>query len=409
MVTWWFYNTYIALIVLGLKVASLFNTKAKKAFQGRKDKLFITPTDQKRILIHCASLGEFEQAKPIIESLKSEYGYEILLTFFSPSGFENVTDYQFIDKKLYLPFDQNKKVKHFLEMIRPDAIIFVKYEFWWNFIRVAIDQKIPFFFISVAISKDHYLLKSWSSPFLKILKKVNHIFTIDQTTYKLFEDKGFKNITIAGDTRISSILNRKALAKPLQKIELFKSDKKLIVLGSTYHTEHLALINFLNQNTPGYKLVVFPHEIKEKDINKLKDTLPCPTAFYSDDVEKIKVAHVLIVDCIGILADTYQYADIAYIGGGFGRSIHNILEPFVYKLPLIFGPAFQKFPEAVYLAEFDFIKVIENAEEIFPTLENLLRGVDISKLEQAYIDIFEGAEIEKITAVISSSLNYIKE
>jgi 3-deoxy-D-manno-octulosonic-acid transferase len=360
------------------------------AVKGRKTTPSFPAKKGKRALVHCASLGEYEQAKPIIEKCKSE-GIEVVVSFFSPSGFEQKKDDPSLDYVTYLPFDLKSKIIPFLKSLDPDFLIFVKYEFWWNTIRSAY----PIYFISVVLRPDHYLFKSWAMPFLNTLKNTKQIFLIDKPSFQLLEAQGFKNIQLTGDTRVEGVLKRKELGIKDEVIEKFCGKSKVMVFGSTYHTEHQEIIRVYDELQENFKLLIFPHEIDHKEIFTLKEALGKDTMIYSQWLDKpiFNGYNTLIVDKVGLLKDAYRYGDLAYIGGGFTHGLHNILEPFVYKLPLIFGPQYERFPEAKLLADKTFVKVITNVHDLGSAVKQLQNEDLLEEINEVYMQIFDSSEM----------------
>ncbi len=354
-------------------ILSLFNPKAKKAIQGRRKQDKIPPKKKQRAWFHCASLGEFEQGKPIVDLLHDKFQYEVVLTFFSPSGYEvekKRTEYEHV---LYLPFDKKKHVKKFVDQISPDLVFFVKYEFWWNFISYIQSKDIPLFLISASFRNDQYFFKRSARFALRLLHKFDHIFVIDNKSFDILKDRKFNNISLSGDTRIENIVRRKQKVKKLPIIENFKGNEKLLIFGSTYDLENQEVINIADDLIEEFRILIFPHEIHKKSINRLKAKLGKKAQLYSmvSDAHPFTGYEILIVDQIGLLADAYRYSDLSYVGGGFHNGIHNILEPAVYKNPIIFGPNYEKFEEARVLVKAKYATVIEKANQLFEAISSI--------------------------------------
>ena len=342
------YNISIWLYVIAIRTSSLFNGKSKLWINGRKDILKrIKETIEKSseiVWFHCASLGEFEQGKPIINAYKLKHPkHKILLTFFSPSGFENKKETNVANWVFYLPADTKVNAKKFIDIVKPIKVIFVKYEFWFNYIAELKKQKIPFYSVSTIFRDGQNLLKySW---FNKQLKNVTHFFVQDEKSKEILNNIGIKNITISGDTRFDSVKNnaKKPINMPL--IKLFSKNKKTIICGSTWPKDESLLSTYIKKHTENNYIIV-PHEIE--NISKLHSQTN--GLLYSNaNKENILNTNVIIIDSIGLLQNIYQYGNIAYIGGGFGAGIHNILEAVAFGLPIIFGPNYQKSNEANHL------------------------------------------------------------
>jgi len=304
--------------------------------------------NNKVLWMHCASLGEYEQGKSLLIKIKENNpNIVILLSFFSASGYEHVETGKLIDYKCYLPLDSHRNTKKFIEHFQPDQAIFVKYEFWFNFIRIINQKRIPLIFISVILRKSHYLFKSYGAPILNELKNCTQIYVQDEATNTLLKKRDFTNVIISGDTRIDAV---KTLAKtPFEDtvINSFCSDSKpVIVAGSCWEEDIELLGNLKEEILKKYKWIIAAHDISSRNTGiikkKFKDLNQCIHSS-GDDASK---AEVLIIDSIGILKYVYRYARIVYIGGGFGTGIHNTLEPGAYGKPVIFGPRFEKFREA---------------------------------------------------------------
>ncbi len=345
--TLFFYN--IALIISKWIIGFFkFKPKVKSWIEGQNQCFDYLSSQniksQHVIWIHCASTGEFEQGRPIIEQLKLKFpNQKILLTFFSSTAYKSFQKYDKADFICYLPFDTQKNVKRFIELTQPRFAIFVKYEFWWNYLNELKDRKIPFYYTSFITRENQYF---WKIPTFKtILKSCSHFFVQNEESAIILEQKGILNYSITGDCRVDRVLEivEKEYKNPI--IEAFKGDSQLLIVGSAWEKEKELIFALLTKLPNNWKVVIAPHELKE---NQLKEwQLSCPakmlryTQFQTDEDAKC-----LLFDTIGHLALSYRYGKIAFIGGGFGDGIHNILEPLAYGLPVLFGPNFQKFQEA---------------------------------------------------------------
>ena len=326
---------------------------------------------------HCASLGEFEQGRPLMEQLKfRDPKAKILLTFFSPSGYEIRKDYAGADWVFYLPLDTVSYARKFIEIVKPEKVFFVKYEFWFNYLDVLFQKKIPTYFISVNVRPDHYFLKWYGSWALGQLKKVNHFFVQNQISYDLLFNAGITQCSIAGDTRFDRVIEISKGAKTLPLIEKFCSGKSVIVAGSSWREDEKLLAELMEVQSTEYKvqrLIVAPHEIEENSLRAVEAIFSASKIIRYSKAEISSIANfeVLLIDNIGMLSSLYKYSTISYIGGGFGKGIHNILEAAVFGKPVLFGPNFQKFEEAKELIKQG--GAITNST--FSELENVVYGL----------------------------------
>ena len=378
------YNISIWLYVVTIRIASLYNLKAKKWVKGRENifsELEAVVKNQKNIVwFHCASLGEFEQGKPIIEAYKLNHPtHQILLTFFSASGFEIKKNTALANWVFYLPADTTSNAKKFINLVNPIKVVFIKYEFWFNYMYQLKKQNIPFYSVSTIFREGQIFFKyQW---FAKQLKNVTHFFVQDEKSAELLNSIGFSNFTISGDTRFDSVVANTKNPTKIALVELFSKNKKTIICGSTWAKDEMILIQYI-KNHPENNYVIAPHELDNiSNLQKQSNGL-----LYSNANEKnIFTTNVLIIDSIGLLATIYQYGNLAYIGGGFGSGIHNILEAASFGLAVIFGPNYQKFNEAISLINKKGAISISNYEEL-----------------SSAIDIFNSFDQ-------SIALNYIKE
>ena len=361
------YNISIWIFSVAVHIASLFNPKAKQWIKGRKSifqKLAeATKEEQDIVWFHCASLGEFEQGKPIIEGYKIKHPtHKILLTFFSPSGYEIRKNYDGADWVFYLPADTKENAKRFIEIVKPIKVIFVKYEFWFNYMTELSRKNIPFYSVSTIFRKEQSFFKyNW---FAKQLQHVTHFFVQDQNSKKLLKNIGFSNCTVAGDTRFDSVITNTQNAISIPLIEEFSKNITTIVCGSTWPKDEALLAKYIKEN-PNYKYIIAPHEMQH--ISELKNQTNALLFSKANNIN-IKNSNVLIIDSIGILSNVYKYGNLAYIGGGFGSGIHNILEAVTFGLPVVFGPNYQKFKEANELIELEGAKNISNYSELETTI-----------------------------------------
>ena len=355
------YNFAIYLYAFIVRIISPFHKKAKKMIIGHKKTYSIlrekVDPNARYIWFHAASLGEFEQGRPIIEAIKQSHPeYKILLTFFSPSGYEIRKDYPMADIVCYLPFDKKRNVKKFLKLIQPEKAIFIKYEFWYNFVNQLNKRDIPVYIVS-AIFRDSQIFFRWYGKDMRgLLKKYKSICVQDENSVKLLSNIGVTNTVVCGDTRFDRVSDIQKQAKQLSIVESFarkatNENEQTLVAGSTWPKDEDILIPFFN-STPSLKLIIAPHEVDEAHLKYLEGLLERPYIRYSKAIpEMMEDYDCLIIDNFGLLSSIYAYGQIAYVGGGFGVGIHNVLEAAVYDIPVIFGPNFKKFLEAQQLIE----------------------------------------------------------
>jgi 3-deoxy-D-manno-octulosonic-acid transferase len=364
-----------------LSIASWFNPKAKLWIDGRKNwqkKLAVAlenANNKKRIWIHCASVGEFEQGRPVIEQIKAEYPEaHITLSFFSPSGFELRKDYNKADLVCYLPLDTPKNAKKWVKTLKPDLALFVKYEFWPNMLLALQKQEIPTLYFSSIFRENQHFFKWYGSWFKKILQNIPFIFVQQQKSIDLLNSIGIKNCAIAGDTRFDRVCSIANNIKPISFIEAFITNEITLIAGSTWPEDEKLLANLMLQHK-NVKLIIAPHEIDTAHINQIEKRFGKQAMRYSKvTIESLKHSSVLIIDNIGMLSSLYQYADITYIGGGFGKGIHNTLEAAVYGSPILFGPNYSKFQEALDLISYRAAFSIKNYVELQSKFEILLNN-----------------------------------
>jgi 3-deoxy-D-manno-octulosonic-acid transferase len=382
-----FYNIFISLYIFGIRIASIRSNKAALWLKGRQN-LFPKLKEwknqlnenEKIIWFHCASLGEFEQGRPLIEHIKIHYpNYKIILTFFSPSGFEIRKNYQQVDAVFYLPADTKSNASLFIDIINPSLVIWVKYEYWYYFLTTLKQKNIPVVLVSGIFRKSQPFFKWYGKIWRKILIGFTQIFVQDEGSVALLKAHNFDtNIVIAGDTRFDRVIsiaeNNNSLPKPLLE---HCTDKKVIVAGSTWEEDEELIVHYAKIH-PDIKFIIAPHEIDSERLHDIKK-LFSNSVLYSDFIQKNEVAQVIIIDNIGLLSSLYKLADIAYIGGGFNSSgIHNILEAAVYGKPIIFGPVYEKFSEAVALVDSDAAFSVENALELETILDKLFTKAQLS-------------------------------
>ncbi len=352
------------------------------------------------IWVHTASLGEFEQGLPIIEQLKKNYPeYRILVTFFSPSGYEVKKNTAAADVVTYLPMDTKKNAIKFLDLVNPKLVIFVKYEIWPNYLRALSQRNIPTLLISALFKENQIYFKSYGGFMRKALHNFTHIFVQDTKSIELLSKINIKNTAISGDTRFDRVIEILERDNNLAFMENFKNGAKTLVAGSTWPDDEEVLVPYINTGESSLKFVLAPHNIKPEHINKLKSSINKKTILYSELENKdLSAYEVLIIDTIGLLTKIYSYAEISYVGGGFATGLHNTLEPAVYGIPVIIGPSFKGFKEAEDLVNKGGVLVVKSPAEFFTLVNDLLKDEEHLKrtgdINSTYVSENKGASIQ---------------
>jgi 3-deoxy-D-manno-octulosonic-acid transferase len=374
-----FYNILLGIYWFGVFIVSPLNAKARKFLKGRTGLFSKIKNDIPKgvdlIWFHAASLGEFEQGRPVIEALrKQKPDIKILLTFFSPSGYEIRKDYKGADYIYYLPLDLSWNAKRFIKLINPKTVYFIKYEFWFNYMRVLHNLNIPVYCFSANFRPGQAFFKWYGFWYRGILHKFTHFYVQNQQSKILLQEKvGIKNVTVCGDTRFDRVAQIAENTKPLPIVERFKNGKSIVIAGSTWPADEDILIRYINSSEADFKFIIAPHEIHESNILLLISQIKRNVSRYSQiEADTTIESDVLIIDNIGILSMVYQYGNIAYIGGGFGKGIHNILEAATFGLPVIFGPKYQKFHEAVELINRGGATAVHNYSSLKIAADKLL-------------------------------------
>jgi len=371
------YNLGIFIYVLAAKLISPFNSKAKLWSEGRKDweSLLhdkISPGNI-NIWIHCASLGEFEQGRPLIEAIKkAKPEYKIILTFFSPSGYEIRKNYGQADNVFYLPADTPGNAFKFISLVNPAAVIFVKYEFWNNYTSLLKKNKIPLYLISGIFRPDQHFFKWYGGFFRKMLFRFSHIFVQDRQSMDQLTGIGIENVSVAGDTRFDRVIEIAHSAKSIPQIDLFRGSEKLFLAGSSWWQDEEIIAQYINTHPDSMKWIFAPHEIDQANIDRLEKLFSTDVVRFSELTEKSAGARVLIMDNIGMLSSAYRYAYIAEVGGGFGKGIHNVLEAVCWGIPVVFGPNHKKFREAVELISLKAAGSFNSFDEFSRIVDNWL-------------------------------------
>lgn len=379
-----FYNFGIYIYSLLIHLLAPFSRKPRKMMKGhwivyellRQQK----EDGAKYIWFHAASLGEFEQGRPLIEKIRERYPeYKILLTFFSPSGYEVRKNYKGADIVCYLPLDKPRNVNKFLDIIQPCMAFFIKYEFWKNYLDELHKRNIPVYSISSIFRKEQIFFKWYGGTYRKVLANFDQLFVQNETSKRFLSKIGINKVTVVGDTRFDRVLEIRQEAKDLPLVEAFKGNSMTIVAGSSWQPDEDLFIEYFNTH-PDIKLIIAPHVIDENHLVEIISKLKRPYVRYSKANEQnVRNADCLIIDGFGLLSSIYRYGEIAYVGGGFGVGIHNILEAAVYGIPVIFGPKYHKFMEAKQLLEENGAFSIKNYEELSQLLDKMISDTEYLK------------------------------
>lgn len=358
---------------------------------------------------HCASLGEFEQGKPLIQKIKSQNPNKtILVTFFSPSGYEVKKNDAAIDILAYLPSDTPRHARQFVEIVKPETAFFIKYEYWFNYMNVLSHSKIPFYYVSAIYRPSQYFFKPYGKWFAQQLQKCSYFFVQNGTSLNLLQSIGIQNVTITGDTRFDRVYAIASQNETLPFMEEFKNNRPLIIAGSSWEPDEQLLENVFANVNEDYKMVIAPHLIDNNHINNIVKLFASYKAVrYSErDTKNLSEYNVLIIDTIGLLSKIYKYADIAYIGGAFATGLHNTLEAAVFGIPVFFGTKYEKFDEAVALVAQKGAFSIHNSQEMIDKLNQFKQNPDIYQTTCSICKSFVNnnlGSVEKIMATIYPS------
>ncbi|KIC01849.1 3-deoxy-D-manno-octulosonic acid transferase [Flavobacterium sp. JRM] len=373
------YNLIVFVVAFLLKIVALFSPKIRLFVNGRKDvftilKEKIKPSD-KTIWFHAASLGEYEQGLPVIEKVKEKYpSHKIIVTFFSPSGYEVRKNNTVADVTLYLPLDTKYNAKQFLKLAHPEMVFFIKYEFWLNYLNELKKNNIPTYLVS-GIFRDNQIFFKWYGGFYKkALDAFTYFFVQNESSKNKIESIGYKNVIISGDTRFDRVVAILERDNTLDFIAEFKNNTTTIVIGSSWPKDEVLLTEYINTTQERVKFIIAPHNIKPEQITSLQQSITKKTILFSEKEGKNLADYdVFIIDTIGILTKIYSYATITYVGGGFGNpGVHNILEPATFGLPIIIGPNYSHFAEATELVQLGGCISITTTEELKTEFNNLI-------------------------------------
>jgi 3-deoxy-D-manno-octulosonic-acid transferase len=370
------YDFTVFLATILLPIAAVFNKKTTLFVAGRKQTFtkISKLRNKKTIWFHAASLGEFEQARPIIETLKKEYtDYKILVTFFSPSGYEIRKNCDLADVVCYLPIDSKSNAKRFVEIVNPSFAIFIKYEFWPNLLNELKRKEIQTILVSGILREKQIFFKSYGGFMRNSLRAFDHFFVQDKNSKQLLNSLDFKNVSVAGDTRFDRVSKIIEQDNSLDFINKFKDNKYTLVAGSTWKEDEELLENYINNEAvENEKFIIAPHNIKEDSILDLQKRIQKKTVLFSEKTDKnLKEYQVFIIDTIGLLTKIYGVADAAYVGGGFKTGLHNILEPATFGIPVVIGYKYDKFKEAIDLVNLKGVISVQNQQEFTANLLTL--------------------------------------
>lgn len=386
------YSFLIVCYGLSIRVASVFNQKAALWIKGRSrywsmlEKALSAPgfnkPGRKLAWFHCASLGEFEQGRPIIEAFRLQHPeFLIVLTFYSPSGYEVRMAYAGADLILYLPLDTRKNARRFIDAIKPDIVFYVKYEFWFNFLSCLQAKNIPTILVSAIFRPDQHFFKGYAEWPRKVLRGFTRIFVQNESSRELLHFIGVENAEVSGDTRFDRVAEVAQKPVSIPVAEAFAKGNTVMVAGSTWPADEDLILNLI-RNDKNLRFIIAPHEIKPEQINSLLLKMGKEAVLFSaTNTQDVGSARILIIDSIGMLSQLYRYGSMAYIGGGFGAGIHNILEAAAFGLPVFFGPNYHKFNEARELIALQGAFSVQNPDELLSKVSELLS--DPAKLSQA--------------------------
>ncbi|MDP4762199.1 MAG: hypothetical protein NWR97_00990 [Salibacteraceae bacterium] len=399
-----FYSFGIRLFGFSSYVASMFQPKAAAWLEGRtswRNAFEGFSKVNKLVWIHCASVGEFEQARPIIEKLKAGQPCQVVVTFFSPSGYEVRKNYPLADVVCYLPLDLRSNARSFFDVVKPDVALFIKYDFWFNFMQILNERKIPSAVVSAYLPNNHWLLHFPGSLLVKRLAQFDKLFLQDDQTKLNLEKFEIPNLEVVGDTRVDRVLENKEQDFSSDIIQSFSESHQVVVVGSNWPEDDELLFSTIKESRD-LKWIVAPHQIEDKQLSKWRSTLGKDVLFWSEIQDSSYTPElgrkVLLIDSIGLLSKLYRFADLAYVGGGFGAAVHNTLEAAVYHIPVLFGPNNQRFLEIQDLKRLEVGFEITSEHELKQTLKKALSDTDLrnraSHHAESYFSIQKGASVK---------------
>ena len=411
------YNFLLLFASQIVKLLALFSPKIKLFVEGRKTvfqslESKISSSD-KTIWFHAASLGEFEQGLPVMEKIKKEFpNHKIVVTFFSPSGYEVRKNNSIADACVYLPLDTKSNAQKFLKLVHPDLVFFIKYEYWPNYLNELKKLNINTYLISGIFRENQAFFKWYGGFYRNALKTFDYFFVQNENSKKLLQSHGFNNVKISGDTRFDRVVSILERDNSLDFMDHFKNKTITIVIGSSWPKDESLLVNFINKNNEKVKFIIAPHNIKSEQIQELKNSISKKVILFSEK-ENTDSSNfdVLIIDNIGILTKIYSYADIAYVGGGFGNpGVHNILEPATFGIPIVVGPNYNHFAEATALVHQEGCISINTQTELNETLNNLISNEDIrhekGHICETFVQMNKGATSRILNHILNNKQSH---
>ena len=409
------YTLLVQIAAFLLKIVALFSPKIKLFVGGRK-LVFSTleqkikPTD-KTIWFHAASLGEYEQGLPVIEKIKEHFPFhKIVVTFFSPSGYEVRKNNTVADVTVYLPLDTQKNAQQFIKFLHPDLVFFIKYEFWPNYLAELKKRNTKTYLISGILRENQLFFKWYGGFYRDALNAFTYFFVQNETSKKLLQQIGKTNVSVSGDTRFDRVVSILEKDNSLDFISQFKDDIVTIVVGSSWPKDEDLVVNFINSNTFNVKFIIAPHNIKKEQIQQLQNDIIKKTVLFSEkDGKNLADFDVFIIDTIGILTKIYSYADIVYVGGGFGNpGVHNVLEPATFGVPILIGPNYSHFAEAAALVNMEACIAVNNGKELNDALANLISNDDIRQEKghmcSTFVQMNKGATAIILKHILNDSI-----
>lgn len=410
------YNLFVLLASQLLKLLALFSPKLKLFVNGRTTvfetlQSKINPTD-KTIWFHAASLGEYEQGLPVIERIKEQYpNHKIVITFFSPSGYEVRKNNAIADATVYLPLDTIANAKRFLTLVHPEMVFFIKYEFWPNYLNALQKLNIPTYLISGIFREKQAFFKWYGGFYSNALKTFDFFFVQNEKSKNLLHRIGFTNVKISGDTRFDRVVSILERDNSLDFIEQFKNNQTTVVIGSSWPKDEAILLDYINNASDAIKFIIAPHNIKSEQIANLKSQITKATVLFSEkEHQNLADFQVFIIDTIGILTKIYSYADIAYVGGGFGNpGVHNILEPATFGVPIVIGPNYSHFAEATALVHMEGCLSVSNSKELNDAFDTLINNHDVrhekGHICSTFVQMNKGATDVILKHILNETLN----
>lgn len=406
------YSILVVLVGMILNFVAKFSPKMRLFVDGRKDVESILAQkiseSDKTIWFHAASLGEYEQGLPVILKMKENFPeHKIVLTFFSPSGYEVRKNNSVADVTTYLPLDAKRNTKRFLDLVHPDIIFFVKYEFWPNYLNSIHERKIPTYLISGIFRESQPFFKWYGGFYRKALLAFTHFFVQNDKSKTLLAALGFANITVSGDTRFDRVVQILEQDNSLDFIEEFKDNKLTIVVGSSWPADEKLIVNYINRSRHNVKFIIAPHNIKRDQILELQNSIDRDVVLFSEkDGVDLASKQVFIIDTIGLLTKIYSYADLAYVGGGFGNpGVHNILEPATFGIPIVLGPNFSHFAEAVALVNLGGATSVSTQTQLDEAFDHLLMNDDERREQGSICETFVQMNKDATRKIIAGVVN----